>query len=400
MINVDIAIVGGGITGASLAALLDDIGLTSQCSVALIDLADVEAAVDLSEFDPRVVALSSASQEILTQANVWQALTKLRACAYQSMYVWDAEGTGNIRFSADDIQQTNLGHIVENKVLVHVLNQRLAGIHNLIQLRGAGLEQIHADCGYQRLLLSNAEQVRAQLVIGADGAKSKVRELAHFETKAWAYGQKAIVTTVETQHSHAFCAWQRFSPVGPLAFLPLSRSGQDDKTSSIVWSLDDDIADQNMALSDDDFKVALAEALEWRLGDIHELDRRVAIPLRQSFATRYCQPGVVLVGDAAHAIHPLAGQGVNMGLYDVAALAEELGRAQQRGLALNEMATLRRYERVRQPHNLMAMAVMEMFKRGFGNDALLLRYLRNTGMSLANKQYPLKRFFARMAAGA
>ncbi len=399
MTDVDIAIIGGGIVGATLASLLDQEGLTESYKVALIDAEKPQTSADLTHFDPRVVALSSASQSILERAKAWQTIKEKRACAYRHMYVWDADGTGNIQFSSEDIHQSYLGHIVENKLLVHALNQALSQSKTLIQLREKKLERIESGLSDHKLILSDGSSINAGLVVGADGARSKVRSLANFTTKEWDYGQNAIVTTVETELSHEFCAWQRFSPEGPLAFLPLSRSGEDSKTCSIVWSINKDMADNMMALSDDDFREALGKAIEHRLGNINKTDKRFSIPLRQCFARSYSKAGVVLVGDAAHSIHPLAGQGVNMGLYDISALVTELKRASLRKVPHREMATLRRYERTRQPHNLMAMTVMEMFKRGFGNDDILLRYIRNTGMSIANRQFPLKRSFAKLAAG-
>lgn len=400
MMEVDIAIVGGGIVGATLAALLEQAGLADSYRIALIDAGEAEVNVDLAHFDPRVVALSRASQDILHRAQVWQSILATRACAYKNMYVWDAEGTGNIQFAAEDIHQASLGHIVENKVLMQALNQQLSKTNKVIQLRGKRLDGIEQGLNKHKLLFHCGEEVHAALVVGADGAKSRVREQANFSVKEWDYGQDGIVTTVETELSHEFCAWQRFTADGPLAFLPLTRDGSDSRTSSIVWSINKDVADQNMALDDDQFKEALGQAFEYRLGKITGLDKRFAIPLRQCFATHYAKTGIVLVGDAAHSIHPLAGQGVNMGLYDIQALCEELQRATQRKLSLREAATYRRYERRRQSHNLLAMSAMEIFKRGFGTEHIVPSILRNVGMKRVNEQASLKRIFSKLAAGA
>jgi 2-octaprenylphenol hydroxylase len=251
--------------------------------------------------------------------------------------------------------------------------------------------------------LEDGRQLQAPLLIAADGANSRVREWAGFETKEWDYGHHAIVATVTTAQSHQATAWQIFRREGPLAFLPLaSVSNNGDGAqhySSIVWSTQPAEAEMLLQLSDAEFAQALGAAFEWRLGAITGVGKRFSFPLRARYARDYVQPGIALIGDAAHTIHPLAGQGINLGLLDAQALAEELLRAQRRGLSPAEPTALARYQRRRKGDNLAMLAAMEAFKRLFGTTDLHVRWLRNTGMKLFDRSAPLKRILIRQAMG-
>ena len=341
----------------------------------------------------------------MRRIGVWEDVVKLRACPYFDMEVWDGDGTADIHFDCAEIYSDNLGHIVENSVLLSQLQQRLLRNKQVDYRSGCkvvNLEVGEANNGVTRrgtLTLSNGETLRASLVVAADGAKSPLRTMAGIATREWDYRQSAIVTSVRHEQSHQFTAWQRFSTDGPLAFLPLSRDGQEAHWSSIVWSLDTPVADANMQLDDQAFAAELQRAFESRLGPITEVDRRHCIALRQCHARRYYHDAVVLVGDAAHSIHPLAGQGANLGFYDAQTLAEEAGRALARGLSLADLSIRQRYERQRKPHNLAAMAAMEGFKRLFGSRALPLRLLRNEGLRQVNRLPWLKDQFAKFASG-
>jgi 2-octaprenylphenol hydroxylase len=314
------------------------------------------------------------------------------------MRVWDAEGTGHIEFEASDIQERALGYIFENDGILHAVRNQLSRL-SVSVVQNAVVENMTNSGTQTMLTLSNGESYVADLVVAADGAASSLRSMASIPTKEWSYQQTAIVTTVQTELSHEFCAWQKFSESGPLAFLPLTKDGQDTQHSSIVWSLDNDVANQMLSLNDEDFCHALGQAFEYRLGVIQTASERHSFPLVQRHATRYFAEGLVLVGDAAHTIHPLAGQGVNLGLYDIAVLSDEIVRALRRGYALSDSALKRRYEKQRQSHNMMAMTMMEMFKRLFGSSDLGLRYIRNAGLNWVNDQAVLKRQFSRIAAG-
>jgi 2-polyprenylphenol 6-hydroxylase len=393
----DLVVVGGGLVGLSLAlALLQ--GSATPLRLALIDrqLPQVLGPSAPERFDARVVALNAASHEFLSALGVWPGIERL--APYTAMQVWDGEGTGSIDFSAQDMGQDHLGQIVENRLLLSALAQRLAAMPGY-QPREAGLVQLQAEAdGQWRLRLDDGRSLRTPLVLAADGAKSLVREQLGFKLRQWSYGQTALVSSVRTAQPHRSTAYQRFSHQGPLAFLPLPHpSGC---YSSIVWSLDEAPSAAAMALQDADFCEALGAALEFRLGPVLACEPRLALPLHQCHARRYVAPGAALLGDAAHAIHPLAGQGVNLGLADVAALVEELLRGQARRLPLHHTSLLERYERRRMPENLAAMAAMEAFKRLFGAPDPALGVLRNWGLRQAQQLPGLKRHFMRLAGGA
>lgn len=398
----DIVIVGGGMVGATMACLLAD----AKLRVALVDRGELQSKPisDEQPFDARVSALTPQSCELLRQLAVWQEVEAQRICPYQAMHVWDAEGTGSISFNASDIDQMELGTIVENSAVLAALYQRLSEIDNLSLLSGhsiARLERSSKSDGSNVALLytDSGDCLQANLVIAADGANSPIREMAGFRTREWDYNHKALVTTVVTEAPHEFCARQRFLDSGPLAFLPLSADGSDQQHCSIVWSLLPELADEVMALDDESFCKRLSEAFEWRLGKIVSADRRFSFPLRQRHAIDYVQDNIVLIGDAAHTIHPLAGQGVNLGLLDAAALANELRQGIASNRAIADSKVLLRYQRARIGHNLGMMWVMEGFKHLFADQALPVRWLRNVGLSNADKISVVKNQFARRAMG-
>lgn len=395
--DYDLIIVGAGMVGSALASALQ----RSRLRVALVDASALPGTVTepstASGFDARVSALSAASENLLRHLGAWQQLPADTAFAYEQMHVWDAEGTGQIGFTAAALSEPRLGHIVENR---HVQNALLASIDpGRISLLGGRkvITLVREDTGW-RLNLETGESLHAPLIVAADGARSRVRELAGMATREWDYLHHAIVTTVETAEPHQATAWQRFLPTGPLAFLPLPvRNGR--HYCSIVWSLLPDAADAVMALDDVEFCQAIAEAFEYRLGKVVSADPRLRIGLRQRHAKTYVMPGLALMGDAAHSIHPLAGQGANLGFLDAAVLAEVLMQASSRGESLAELAVLQRYERQRMGNNLAMMAAMEGFQRLFHADALPLRWLRNAGMNLVDQHSLIKGQLMRQAMG-
>jgi 2-octaprenylphenol hydroxylase len=408
--DCDLLIVGAGLVGATLACYLCQ--QQPDLRVTLLDASSEPEAYSGDDFDPRVVALSPGSQRLLDQLGVWSKILAARACPYREMQVWDAEGTASINFTSEQLHLPALGHIVENSVAVRALHQRLREQEASGKLRcllDKRLTQLHvpqAD-GLVQVELESGERLNARLLIAADGATSAIRDMAGFETREWDYGQAAIVTTVRTAESHEFTAWQRFQTSGPLAFLPLQANvpgaaGAEEKTndscySSIVWSIIAERAETLMQLDDAAFCDELGKAFEHRLGSVVHTGKRHCLPLQQRHAVRYWQPGIALVGDAAHSLHPLAGQGVNLGLRDAQVLGEEIMRACRRKIPLNDTSVLRRYERRRQGHNLAAMATMEMFKRLFAAETPALRWLRNAGMSFVDRQAWLKKRLAALA---
>ena len=396
----DVAIVGAGLAGSALAVALGG----SRLRVALIeaqplsfDWPPLEAGV--SGFDARVSAITAASQRWLDSLGAWPAVAARRTSAYRAMQVWDAEGTGSIHFDAAEVNEQTLGHIVENRVLQTALLQCLRRCDNVQIFSPAAVGQyLRGDTGIE-LQLQNGTALQATLLVGADGAQSSVRNWAEFKLREWDYDHSAIVATVATEKPNQATAWQRFRRQGPLAFLPLRSPSGDQHLSSIVWSTSPEEAAQLMSMTDDDFMRALGTAFEHRLGNINETSRRFCVPLRARHAEHYTQPHIALIGDAAHTIHPLAGQGINLGFLDAQALAGEILRAAGRGLSAADASVLARYQRSRKSDNIAMLAAMEGFKRLFGAEQLPLRWLRNSGLNWVDRSGPVKRLFIRQAMG-
>ncbi|WP_177431715.1 MULTISPECIES: 2-octaprenyl-3-methyl-6-methoxy-1,4-benzoquinol hydroxylase [Pseudomonas] len=393
--RADLLIVGAGMVGSALALALQGSGL----QVLLLDGSpmSVKPFDPQAAFEPRVSALSTASQRILDRLGVWQGITTRRTSPYTDMHVWDGSGTGQIHFSAASLHAETLGHIVENRVVQDALLDRLHDC-DLGLLANARLEQMRRSGDDWLLTLADGRTLRAPLVIAADGANSAVRRLTGVATREWDYLHHAIVTSVRSTRPHRMTAWQRFTDNGPLAFLPLERDGQHD-WCSIVWSTTPEEAQRLMALDDSEFCNELERAFEGQLGPVLSADPRLCVPLRQRHAKRYVAEGLALIGDAAHTIHPLAGQGVNLGFLDAAVLAEVLLHAAGRGERLADVKVLSRYERRRMPHNLALMAAMEGFERLFQADPLPVRWLRNTGLKLVDRLPEAKALFVREALG-
>jgi 2-polyprenylphenol 6-hydroxylase len=284
---------------------------------------------------------------------------------------------------------------------VAALQQRLQGTSNIRWLRPETVTGLQDDEKYPQceLFLQSGTVVRCQLVIAADGAQSALRKLAGIKTVEWDYGHSAVVATVRTEKPHERTARQRFMASGPLAFLPLRGNDGDEHWSSIVWSTAPEAAQALLDLPDAEFAVLLGKTFEHRLGDIIEVRGRFAFPLRQRHAQMYHQGRVVLIGDAAHTIHPLAGQGVNLGFMDVKVLAEELLDAQVKQLPPAHPVVLKRYQRRRRGANLTMTATMELFQRLFARRELPVRWLRNTGMRGIDAMSAVKKKIMRSAMG-
>jgi 2-octaprenylphenol hydroxylase len=398
----DVVIVGGGIAGAALARAL----LGSGLRLALVEAKPLSAGGlpapapvrNPADFDPRVSAITPASQTLLRQLGAWPLLEKTRICPYRTMQVWDADGTGHIDFDAAEVDAPLLGHIIENRLLTGALLADLERAPELTLMSPAKLAELELGAGEVGIKLEDGREITGKLLVAADGALSPVRRLAGFQTREWDYGHHALVATVQIERPHAGCAYQRFLDTGPLAFLPLPQV-DDRHYCSIVWSAESARAEALAALGDDDFCRTLAEALEHRLGAVLVSSPRFSFPLRQRHATRYVKPGVALIGDAAHTIHPLAGQGINLGLQDVSVLSAEVAAAARRGGHPGDIEVLQRYQRRRRGENLLMMAAMDGFKRLFGERRLPVRWLRNQGMQWVSRSGPLKQQLMRHAMG-
>lgn len=386
----DIAIVGGGAVGSALACALKDSGL----EIALLDQRAPAPYDAKAEVDLRVFALSLASRQLLKALGAWDGIEKARLSPYREMHVWDSEGKGSIHFDSADLGEPELGYIVENALLQHALWARLQGCKQVALIHPAKAEGLEFDGETASLKLSGGRRLKARLVVAADGAESLTRTLAGIEVESEAYGQRAIVAHARTEQPHQATAWQRFLPTGPLAFLPLA-----DGRVSIVWSVTDAEAERLLKLPEADFRAALTQASEARLGQVQAVTPRLSFPLQRLHAREYVRAHLALVGDAAHAVHPLAGQGVNLGFLDAAALAQTILEAHAKGRDIGDFGVLRRYERWRKGDNLAMIFALDGFKRLFSNDSAPVHMLRNAGLSAVDRFTPLKRAFARRAMG-
>jgi len=388
--DYDIIIVGAGMVGATLACALGQQGF----QVALVEAVKPDFNWPEESVDQRVSAITSASQKIFESIGVWQTMQAQRVSPYQEMRVWDATGSGAIHFDSAELGVSRLGHIVENRVTVFALHQQLDALKDVSLLMPNSITELNIDTNKAHVTLDSGEILNANLVVAADGSRSKLRELAGIETTGWSYHQHGVVAHITTSKSHQSTAWQRFMPDGPLAFLPLS-----DGSSSIVWSTTPEHADALLAMNETDFLDALQQSFGDSLGRMLSCGPRAAFPLHMQHAKAYTLPRLALLGDAAHTVHPLAGQGVNLGLADAASLAEVLVSARQAHQDFGAHKTLRRYERWRKGENLAMIATMDGFKRLFGSTQPAIKWIRNLGLGLTNSTTPVKNLIMRQAMG-
>lgn len=385
----DVAIVGAGMIGSALAALLVRSGL----QVIVVEAGSIDPA-PRRRGEGRVSALNAAAERVLAAAGAWQTILVDGACPYREMHVWDACSSGSIHFDCADLGEARLGHIVENLSVVDALIARLKDQPGLRFRAPAKLSAL-SDAGDTMLLeLDDGSRIAARLVVGADGAGSHVRRLAGLEVETHDYEQRAIVCSVTTEQPHRDTAWQRFLPTGPLAFLPLA-----DGRSSIVWSTSIAHSEALLAADERSFRDELGAAFEFRLGRIMACGPRAAFPLRRQHAKHYVGTRVALVGDAAHVVHPLAGQGANLGFLDAAALAEVVADAAASSVDIGSSRVLRRYERWRKGDNLATMWVMDGFRHLFSSTVPPVRFARSVGLGLTDALTPVKHVLVRRAMG-
>ncbi len=386
--DFDVIIVGGGMVGTAFALLLVK---QTDLKIALIE-AHQPATVAIDDAPlQRVSAINPASQQILSEVNVWQTLHPSRLGPFENMQVWETADS-DLQFSAADIGVDYLGHIVENQ---HIQQQALAAakLHPQIEFICPAQLQ-HYQAG--QITLESGRVLTAELIVAADGANSVLREQAGISSRGWTYQQHGLVATIRTEQSHQKTAWQRFLPGGPLAFLPLN----DAHLCSIVWSLPTEQAEHLKTLNKHSFEQTLAEAFEHRLGKVELVSDCASFPLALAHAREYVKPGFALLGDAAHTIHPLAGQGVNIGLQDAEALSEILTWAVQNERRIGSLHTLKKYQRRRLAENLLMQFSMDGFHRLFTQTASPISWFRTAGMRQVNKSQWLKNHFMHQAIGS
>ena len=385
-----VIIVGGGIVGATAACALAQAGI----KIALVDAYNPVREWPAEPVDIRVSALTRASQNILQAVAAWPVMVQRGVGPYNHMHVWDADSAGVLDFDAADTEFSELGHLVENRVTVASLWDRLETLPAASILCPAKVADLQINSDYAQVVLEDGQILEADVIIAADGRDSALRQMAGIQTTGWEYKQDGLVATISTERSHQFTAWQRFLPEGPLAFLPL-KNGQ----CSIVWTLSHQTAQEYVLLSDEEFLQQLEQASDGALGKMLAVGPRGAFPLRFQYANQYTADHFALIGDAAHAMHPLAGQGANAGLLDAAAIAELIIKAEQAGRPIGSHKLLRQYERWRKGDNLAMMSSMDVINKMYTTQNEGFRQLRGTGMSWINHSAWLKNYFNRYAMG-
>ncbi|BBP45677.1 ubiquinone biosynthesis hydroxylase UbiH [Thiosulfatimonas sediminis] len=361
----DVVVVGGGMVGAAAA-----LGLAKNGFSVLV-LEQQAPNMDWNRQTPvgiRVSALTRASENILRNLNVWSFIVQNRHHPFRSMHVWDAFSSAEVTFNAAEIGEANLGYIIENDLIQSALWQGFAREPNLAVSLGSkiiDLQLPNADDAIAKLSLDNDKTLQARLVIAADGGRSQIRQLANIGLNRQDYDQCAVVGIVKTELPHQDTCWQRYTENGPFAYLSMGNN-----YSSIAWYLPIEKQQWALSLSDAEFAQALGKASDYRLGQVVEVGQRGAFPLIRQHSNHYVKHGLALIGDAAHTIHPQAGQGVNLGLLDAAALVDVLSAAKQANRDFSTLACLRKYERWRRGDNALVQRSMEWFAWFYQDNAL------------------------------
>lgn len=386
----EVIVVGGSIVGATVACILAQEGIKT----ALFNERQPEKTWPKDTVDVRVSAITKASQNIFEKIDVWPDMVERGVGPYYQMRVWDADGGGELHFDCAETEFDQLGHIVENRIIVAALWDKLETLADAGLICPARVNELNTTNNGWKVLLDDGSGYEADLIIAADGRDSLLRKMLGIDIIGWPYHQDGLVATITTQEHHQNTAWQRFLSEGPLAFLPLV-NGQ----SSIVWTLSTETAEKYLKLSNDEFLSALEQASAGILGKMLAVGPRAKFPLRFQFAQRYIDQHFALIGDAAHAMHPLAGQGANSGLLDAAAIAELISQAKKAGRPISSQRVLRRYERWRKGDNLTMMASMDAINKIYKVSALPIVTLRSEGMNWINNSDLVKQFFNRYAMG-
>lgn len=386
--SLDALVVGAGPVGLKLLQGLQSEGFR----VAAVERAPPPAPPGPEDWDPRVYALSPSTIRSLQACGAWARIAPERRCGYVAMRVWSGDPAQAVQFRAEDVGEQALGAIVEHAQLIQAL--RAVCDPGVIAYRESVASLAATEAGVE-LRLDSGRRVHAALLIAADGADSATRRMAGLDTLRWAYGQTAVVCYLRTEDGHQHTAWQRFDGHGTLAFLPMA-----DGRCSIVWSVPTAQAEALLALSEEAFAERCAQTAHGRLGKISAVERRYSFELRGMQAVRYAAGPVVLAGDAAHVVHPLAGQGVNLGLGDADELVRCLVEARARGRRLNHRRVLAAYERRRKARSSEMIAVTDGLHRAFGTTSPVLASLLSSSWAVLDRLPPLRRALIAQAISA
>ncbi|HEY6985206.1 MAG TPA: UbiH/UbiF/VisC/COQ6 family ubiquinone biosynthesis hydroxylase [Rhodanobacteraceae bacterium] len=387
---LDVVVVGAGPVGATLALGLARDGF----DVALVEARAPKPWLAEDEIDLRVVALAPDARALFEDLGIWPTIAASRIGPYRRMRVWDAGAPGELAFDAAQSGDAALGWIVENKLIQHALWTAIGAQSGIRLLCPAEVADVASGDETVVATLADGTRLSARVLVAAEGAESVLRAKLGIDCENRDYAQRGVVAHVSTERPHEQTAWQRFVPGGPLAFLPLG-----DARSSIVWSLPDAEAERVLALDDAAFREALGCAFDFRLGRITSTSPRAGFPLRLRLAKTYAAGRCVLAGDAAHVVHPLAGQGMNLGLRDVACLRGVLGAARGRGVDIGAAHVLRRYERERRSENALAARALDAIQRAFDSDIGLVRATRGLALEAASRIAPIRELLIATAAG-
>ncbi|NQZ20531.1 MAG: FAD-dependent monooxygenase [Colwellia sp.] len=384
MKNFDCVIIGGGMVGATCALSLANLGL----SVAIVEQHQPKGFDKAQPLDLRVSAISLASEHLLTQVAAWPQLLRWRLCPYKRLGVWE-HSYSYTEFKAVDIKQSHLGHIIENRLIQLSLWQQIRKHQAITSFCPASLSDFSSSENEVNVTLVNNEtsaqiKIKTKTLIAADGANSQVRKLANIGITGWDYQQSAMLIHVETQTKQQDITWQQFCETGPVALLPLPGKSDLGGYASLVWYHQKAEIKRLSALSNELLQVEILQNFPQRLGKIKVIDKG-AFPLKRRHANTYQQGQVLLLGDAAHTINPMAGQGVNLGFKDVKALQTVISTAIANGECWSQPNVLARYESMRRKDNLLMMSTMDALYASFSHPSPAVKLLRNIGISVANK---------------
>jgi 2-octaprenyl-3-methyl-6-methoxy-1,4-benzoquinol hydroxylase len=378
MEHFDCVVIGGGMVGAASALSLAQLGL----KVAIVEQSLAKKFSAEQALDLRVSAISISSQNLLNQLGAWQQLEQWRICPYKRLGVWEHEAAC-VEFNADDIDETHLGHIIENRLIQLSLWQQISLVGNIHSFCPEQLQTLEQSPDKVILTLTHCK-ITAKLVVGADGPQSKVRQMASIGMTGWDYQQSAMLINVETSNSQQDITWQQFFPSGPIAFLPLPGKSTLGGFASLVWYHQRDEIRRLTSLSNINLQQEVLERFPKSLGTVKVLNK-AAFPLTRRHANNYQHKRILLVGDSAHTINPMAGQGVNLGFKDVTALQSVIRDAITNGEVWHDESVLARYEKKRRHDNLLMMSTMDALYVGFNHPAPAVKSLRNLALLAINK---------------